>query len=249
MRNIKLTIEYDGTRYCGWQIQPDNITIQEELEKAITKITKEKIKLIGSGRTDSGVHARGQVANFYTKSRVPAQKFKLAINSLLPKDIAVLESEEVEKDFHARFSAKGKEYKYLIYNNKIRSPLLRNYTYHVPYSLNVEKMKKAATHIIGTHDFKAFMSSGSSVKDTVRTIHSLSIEERPENIIEIRIKGNGFLYNMVRIITGTLIEVGTDKIPVDDISEIINSQNRSKAGHTAPPQGLYLERVFYRETS
>ncbi|EOD01024.1 tRNA pseudouridine(38-40) synthase TruA [Caldisalinibacter kiritimatiensis] len=247
MRNIKLTIEYDGTRFYGWQKQPNVITVQEEIEKAINKITGEEIKIIGAGRTDRGVHAKAQVANFNTASRIPADRIKFALNSQLPEDISIKESEEVGEDFHSRYSAVGKEYRYLVYNNKTRSPLLRNYAYYVPYKLDVENIKAASKYFIDTYDFKGFMSSGSSVKDTVRTIYDFSVLKK-DSTIEFRIKGNGFLYNMVRIIVGTLIEVGNNKIKVEDIPNIIKSKDRSNAGHTALPQGLYLYRVYYNNS-
>lgn len=244
MRNIKLTVEYDGTNYSGWQKQPHQTTIQETIENSIEKITKENIEIYGSGRTDKGVHARGQVANFFTNSNIPSDRFAYAINSVLPKDIVINRSEEVDKSFHSRYSAKGKEYRYIIYNRKIPSPLLRNYAYHVPQKLQYDHMKIAANDILGQHDFVAFMASGSSVKDTTRTINSISLEKNKE-IIELKINGDGFLYNMVRIILGTLVDIGLDKIEYKAIPEIILSKDRKNAGHTAPPQGLYLEKVYY----
>lgn len=243
-RNIKLILEYDGTNYSGWQKQPDAKSIQETLENAILKITGEKVNLIGSGRTDSRVHALGQVANFKTNSKIPGNRFVKALNSMLPSDIAVRESMEVDDDFHARFNAIGKEYKYLIYNNKVRSPLKRNYSYFVDYDLDIEKMREALDLFLGTHDFRGFMSSGSSIKTTVRTISNIEFIKK-EDIIELSIMGNGFLYNMVRIIVGTLVDIGIGKIDITDISDIIESCDRNKAGHTAPPEGLYLSKVFY----
>ncbi len=245
MRNIKLTIEYDGTEFHGWQKQPLQRTIQEEIEKAISKITKENINIIGAGRTDRGVHAKGQTANFYTFAKIPASKFKLAINSVLPREITVSESEEVDEGFHSRYSATGKEYSYLIYNNRVRTSLLRNYSYHIPYEIDINKMKNASNDFIGTYDFRSFMSTGSGVKDTVRRIDSLTIKKE-NNIVKISVKGNGFLYNMVRIIVGTLVDIGRGKLEEDKICYIIQSKNREHAGHTAPPQGLYLEKVFFK---
>ncbi|WP_077368813.1 tRNA pseudouridine(38-40) synthase TruA [Anaerosalibacter sp. Marseille-P3206] len=244
MRNIKLTIEYEGTNYHGWQVQPNAITVQGEIVKAINNITKENVNLIGSGRTDSGVHAKGQVANFITNSKIPEDKFSYAINSQLPLDIAITKSEEVPIDFHSRYDAIGKRYRYLIYNRPIRSPLYKNYAYHIPYELDFEKMNVAKEQFLGTHDFKAFMSSGSEIEDTVRTIHSISITKQ-DSLIIFQVEGNGFLYNMVRIIVGTLVEVGNGKKEKDSISQIIKSKNRMSAGHTAPANGLYLEKVFY----
>lgn len=244
MKNIKLTIEYDGTNYFGWQVQPEFSSIQEEIERAIKKLTKEDIDLIGAGRTDRGVHARGQVANFMTNSSIPPEKFSYAINKYLPQDISIVKSEEVDINFHSRYDAVGKEYRYLIYNNYTRSSLLRNYTYHVPYKLDLKKMDIAKDFFLGTHDFSAFMSTGSSVEDTVRTVYAVSLSLR-DNIICFKVQGNGFLYNMVRIMVGTLIDIGSGKIEPESISSILESKDRKRAGHTAKPQGLYLEKVYY----
>lgn len=244
MRNIKLIIEYDGIEFCGWQKQPEQRTVQGEIEKALRKITREDINIIGSGRTDSGVHATGQVANFFTNSNIPVHKFALALNSVLSKDVTIKESYEADEEFHSRYSAKGKEYKYLIYNQRVRSPLLRHYTYHVPYELDLVKINRAGEDFIGEHDFRSFMASGRDVDNTVRRIDKLSIN-RDNNIIEIVVRGNGFLYNMVRIMVGTLIDIGIGKISQDNIPNILLSKNRQNAGHTAKPQGLYLEKVFY----
>lgn len=244
MRNIKLTIEYEGSNYHGWQVQPNVITVQGIIVEAIKKITKEDVNLIGAGRTDSGVHAKGQVANFKTNSKIPEDKFSHAINSQLPFDIAIVKSEEVPIDFHSRYDALAKRYRYIIYNSLIRSPLYRNYAYHIPYKLDFEKMKVAKDYFLGTHDFMTFMSSGSEIEDTVRTIYSISTIKR-DGLIIFQIEGNGFLYNMVRIMAGTLVEVGSGKINKDSISQIIESKDRITAGHTAPAKGLYLEKVFY----
>ncbi len=245
-RNIKLTLEYDGSNYCGWQKQLNARSIQATLEKAIMEITKEDVDLIGSGRTDSCVHALNQVANFYTSSKIPSERFVLAINTKLPSDIAVVASEEVGEEFHSRYDAIGKEYKYLIYNNKVRSPLKKNYSYHVNYKLDREAMKKALNYFVGEHDFRGFMSTGSSIKGTVRTINYVELIEN-EEMIEITIRGSGFLYNMVRIIVGTIVDIGIGKIDGDSIKDIIDSKDRTGAGHTAPPEGLYLSKVFYPE--
>lgn len=243
-RNIKLTLEYDGTNYCGWQKQINAPTVQDALEKAIFKLTNENVHSIGSGRTDSKVHALGQVVNFHTSSNIPEEKFAIALNSILPKDIVVKESVEKEYDFHSRYWAVGKEYKYFIYNGKIRSALKRNYTYFVNFDLDIESMRYALDYFGGTHDFAGFMSTGSSVLGTTRTITGAQLIEN-ENIIEVTIRGTGFLYNMVRIIVGTLVDIGIGKIDKDLIEEIIDSKDRKRAGHTAPAQGLYLSKVFY----
>ncbi|SHI18972.1 tRNA pseudouridine(38-40) synthase TruA [Sporanaerobacter acetigenes] len=244
MKNIKLTIEYDGTNYFGWQVQPEVSSVQGEIKKAIKILTNEDIDLTGAGRTDRKVHARGQVANFMTNSSIPAEKFSYAINKYLPQDISIVKSEEVDINFHSRYDAIGKEYRYLIYNTHIRSSLLRNYTYHVPYNLDFKKMDIAKDFFLGTHDFSAFMSTGSSIENTVRTIYAVSLCQK-NNIICFEVQGNGFLYNMVRIMVGTLIDVGSGKIRPESIPIILESKDRKKAGHTAKPQGLYLEKVYY----
>ena len=244
MRNIKLIIEYDGTNYVGWQKQINGIGIQEKIEEAIFKITGEKVHLIGSGRTDSGVHARGQVANFYTKSKISGDRFKYAINTKLPFDIVIVESEEVDKDFHSRCDAKAKEYSYLIYNSTTRSPLYRNYSYHVFYVLDDNKMRQGANYLLGTHDFLAFTGSKNNLEDTCRTINSINLK-RKGDFIKLNIRGNGFLYNMVRIIAGTLVDIGRGRIQPEDIPNIIKSKDRKCAGPTAAAQGLYLEKVYY----
>ena len=246
MRNIKLIIEYDGTNYCGWQVQENGPTIQGSVEKALLAVTGENITINGSGRTDAGVHARGQTANFMTESTIPGEKFAYALNNKLPRDIVIRQSSEVPLDFHARFSATGKKYIYLIYNSKFPSALLRNYAYHVNYCerLDIGRIEKAAEAFIGTYDFAGFMAAGSKVKDTVRTIYELSIE-RDSDLLRFNFKGNGFLYNMVRIITGTLLYAGIGKIDPYEIKDIIESRDRERAGITAPASGLYLEEVYY----
>lgn len=246
MRNIKLTIEYDGTNYCGWQVQENGPSVQGEIEKALKAITGENIRVNGSGRTDAGVHARGQVANFTAISSIPQEKFAYALNGLLPKDIVIKASEEVPADFHARYSATGKRYSYLVLNSKFPSALLRNYAYHVNYCerLDINRIKKAAEAFIGTYDFSGFMSTGSKVSDTVRTIYELSVESE-RDLIRFEYKGSGFLYNMVRIITGTLLYAGIGKINPEDMKEIILSKDRDRAGITVPACGLCLEEVYY----
>ena len=244
MRNIKLTIEYDGTNYLGWQKQKNGVTIQEELQNAIFKVTNENIDLIGSSRTDSGVHAKGFVANFKTNSRVPAERFREALNIKLPNDIVIVKSELVEDTFHARYNSKGKTYEYIIVNSPTPSAIMRNTTYHYKYDLNIEEMKSAAKAFIGTHDFKGFRSQGSSVKGTIRTISDLSIDKSGD-IIKISVTGDGFLYNMVRIIVGTLINVGRGKIHSNDMNAIISSGDRNLAGECVAPTGLILKEVYY----
>lgn len=243
MRNLKITLQYNGENYCGWQRQPNSPGIQGTVENAIYEITKEKVKVTASGRTDAGVHALGQVANFKTETNIPASRIPDALNAKLPKDISVISCEEVDMDFHARYNACGKTYRYLIYNKPYRSPLYKNLAYHVKYDLDWDKIRLEAKYLIGTHDFVGFMSSGSSVKDTVRTIYDIKIEEH-EGITSIEISGNGFLYNMVRIIVGTLVDIGRGRIK-HNMEEIINSKSRSMCGHTAPAHGLFLKKVNY----
>ena len=244
MRNIKLTIEYDGTRYYGWQRQPIGNTIQQELEKAISKVIKEYVEVIGSSRTDSGVHAKGYVANFKTNVKMPAEKFRDAINCKLPRDIVIIKSEEVDLDFHARYSSKGKTYCYTILNREYPCAIDKDYVYYYRWKLNVEEMKKACKYFLGTHDFKAFQTHGGSVKTSIRTISDLHIETNVDKI-KIYISADGFLYNMVRIIVGTLILVGSNKIKEDFVKNIIESGVRQNAGKCAPANGLCLEKVFY----
>ena len=244
MRNIKLTIEYDGKDFKGWQKQPNKLNIQGEIEKAIENITGEKVELIASGRTDAGVHAMGQVANFKTNSNMPIEKIPIAINSQVKNSIRIQNAEEVDENFHSRFNCKKKTYRYVIDNSKYGSAIYRNISYHMPIKLDVEEMKKAIKYFEGEHDFKAFKSSGTSSKSSVRTIYKADIITEGTNIA-IDLTGNGFLYNMVRIIAGTLVDVGLGKIKVDDIPEIIASKDRTKAGKTLPPHGLMLLNVVY----
>ncbi len=246
MRNIKLTIEYDGKDFNGWQKQPNKLNIQGEIERAIFLVTGEQVELIASGRTDAGVHALRQIANFKTNSNIPIEKFPVAINSKLKKSIRVQQAEEVEERFHARYNCKRKTYCYVINNTQQGSAIFRNLEYFFPLPLNVEKMKKAISYFVGEHDFKAFKASGTSSKTSVRTIYEAEILQKEGRII-IKLTGNGFLYNMVRIIAGTLLEVGLEKIEPEKIPEIIKQGDRKQAGKTLPPQGLYLCQVEYEQ--
>lgn len=244
MKNIKLTIEYDGSRFSGWQRQKNGISIEETIDTAIKKLTNEEIKLYGSSRTDAGVHARGQVANFKTNSIIPPSRYPAALNGMLPDDIVIIDSEEVPLEFHSRYHSKGKAYSYSMLNRKVRPAFMNEYLAHVPYVLNFEIMNEASKAFLGTHDFAAFKSKGGSVKTSVRTINTLElIKEGP--LITLYIDGDAFLYNMVRIIAGTLIDVGRGRIPYDSIGDIILSKDRTKAGKTAPACGLCLERIYY----
>lgn len=243
-RNIKLTIEYDGTNYHGWQSQINAVTVQDTLAEAIRKLTGESCELVGSSRTDMGVHALGHVANFFTSSPIPADRFPYALNSVLPDDIVIKGAEEVSAEFHSRFGARGKKYRYRIYNGEYRSALHRNRAWYVRGALDIAAMQKAAEYFLGEHDFCTFMATGSSVKTTVRTIYAVSLEKKAD-LIDFEIQGNGFLYNMVRIIAGTLVYVGMGKIAAEDIPGIIGSKTRKRAGKTAPAHGLYLVEVYY----
>lgn len=244
MRNIKLVIEYDGSCYNGWQKQKDVRTIQQEIENALHKILKYKVDLIGAGRTDSKVHALAQVANFFCTSFMLPNDFLLALNTNLPKDIVVIDVEEVSQDFHARFSSHKKHYRYVINNSKLPSALNRSREYHYKHNIDVNKMIIASKDLIGKHDFKAFMASASDIKDTKREIYDISINTLNDRII-IDVIGNGFLYNMVRIIAGTLLEIGAGKLNICIIKKMLITKNRIIGGKTLPPQGLYLVKVEY----
>lgn len=244
MNNIKITLEYDGTNYYGWQKQKGMKTIQGEIEEALFAVTKERCEVTGSSRTDAGVHAKGFVANFRTNSKVPPNRFREALNVKLPNDIVILKSEKVDDEFHARYYAKGKTYEYSILNDDVPSALMRNQVYHYKYDLDIDAMKVAAKQFIGTHDFAAFKTQGSSVKGTIRTIFEVKVE-KTEKIIKISVSGDGFLYNMVRIIVGTLINVGRGKTDSNSIVDIINKKDRTLAGDCVPPHGLLLKEVYY----
>ena len=247
MKNVKLTIEYDGTNYHGWQSQSNAKTVQETIERAIRGLTGEEITITGSSRTDQGVHAFGQVANFLTESNIPYDRFSYALNRMLPKDIVIKKSEEVSMDFHARHCSKGKKYRYLIYNSSSPSAIFRNGSYHISHNLDLDNMSKAITFFVGTHDFSAFRATGSSVKTSVRTIFDVNLTRDGDNIW-FEVSGDGFLYNMVRIMVGTLVDVGMGRIKEEEIPGILESLDRKKAGRTAPPQGLYLVEVFYEDS-
>lgn len=248
MKRIMLRVAYDGTNYCGWQKQPNAQTIEGMLNEAINDLTKENIEVIGASRTDSGVHSFGNVAVFDTMSMIPAQKFMYALNVRLPEDIKVTWSGQVKNDFHPRHCDCNKTYEYRICNSKVCLPTQRLYAHHEYVTLDVYKMRQAANFFVGEHDFAAFCSAGSQVKDTVRTINWLEIKEDNEIII-IRVNGNGFLYNMVRIIAGTLINVGKSIISPYDIAKIIDSKDRKNAGPTAVAKGLTLVEINYEDSS
>ena len=244
MRNIKLTIEYDGKEFNGWQKQPNKLNIQGTIEQAIKSITNEDVELNASGRTDEGVHALGQVANFKTNSQIPIEKFAIAINSRLKKSIVIKKAEEVDERFHSRLNCKKKTYRYIINNTPEGTAIYRYLETHIPQKLDVNNMKKAIKYFEGEHDFKAFKASGTSSKSSVRTIYKTELYEN-DNKIYIELTGNGFLYNMVRIIAGTLVDVGLGKIKPEQIEDILKNGKREDAGKTLPPNGLYLLKVEY----
>ena len=247
MRNIKLVIEYDGKDFNGWQKQTTKLNIQGEIERAIKQITGEEVDLTASGRTDAGVHALGQVANFKTNSNIPIEKIPIALNSNLKKSIVIKSAEEVEERFHSRLNCKRKTYRYIINNSKYGTAIYRNLETHIPMKLDIQKMQEAVKYFEGEHNFKAFKASGTSSKSSVRTIYKAEVIDAGNEKIYIELTGNGFLYNMVRIISGTLVEVGLGKIKPSEIQTIIESQKRENAGKTLPPQGLYLVNVEYEK--
>jgi tRNA pseudouridine38-40 synthase len=245
LRNIKITIEYDGSRYNGWQKQANTEnTIQGKLNKILSTICNEDIEIIGSGRTDAGVHANNQIANFKTSSSNSVELLKELANQNLENDICIKEVKEVDQRFHSRYNAVSKKYIYRIWNNKDINVFERKYSYHIIDYLNIEKMKIAANHFIGKHDFKAFTSDKRTKKSTIKTIHTIDILYN-NGMLELVFHGNSFLYNMVRIMTGTLIEVGLGRISTDEISIILENKDREKSGYTAPPHGLFLNTVFF----
>ncbi len=248
-RNIKLILEYDGTNYHGWQTQAGSgrPTIQETVEQALNTLTKEGCKILSSGRTDAGVHAFEHVANFHTRSSIPAEAWAPALNHLLPEDIRVLASEEAPMGFHARYSALSKIYKYRILNRRSPSALYRNYAWHVNIRLNPRTMRQAAAHLTGKHDFSAFRGAGCGAKTPVRTLSRADVKKTGD-FIELWFEADSYLQYMVRNIAGTLVEVGLGKFTPNDVLRILKSRDRTKAGRTAPPQGLYLVRVSYPES-
>ena len=243
-RRIRMIVEYDGTNYAGWQRQANALAVQQVVEEALTKLTQTPVTITGASRTDAGVHALGQTVHFDTESRIPAEKFAYALNTMLPADVRIRRSEDIDDDFHARFSTRGKRYRYLIYQNAHAGALNRNTHAHVIYPLNDDLMRREAQALVGTHDFAAFAASGSVVKDTVRTIYSVRLERRGDEL-ELTVEGNGFLYNMVRIIAGTLISIGTGKLEPGAFARAIETGDRLALGVTAPAHGLTLMEVFY----
>ena len=244
MRNIRLTIEYDGTAYAGWQLQPNGPTIQQVMEEALANLLHESVRLHGSGRTDAGVHARGMVACFATEKAIPLRAFSDGLNSLLPPDIAVREAVEVSPDFHPRYAAKGKLYRYTIHSGGRRSPLSRLYAWHLRGELDLDAMRLAANWMEGEHDFAALRGAGCAAKTTVRRIDCITVEKNGD-MVTIDVKGSGFLKHMVRNMVGTLVEVGQGRRAADSITAMLAAGERGGAGITAPARGLCLMEVYY----
>jgi tRNA pseudouridine38-40 synthase len=244
VKNIKLTIEYDGTDFCGWQKQVGRRTVEGVLNNALSVVLNEEVSIIGSGRTDAKVHALGQVANFKSETQISLDRFSRAVNSYLPRDVAILFAEEVPMEFHSRFDPKRKTYLYKVQNASVCRPVYRNYAGHYYRNLEEEKMRKALQIFVGEHDFKAFMSAGSKIKKTVRTIYKAEIS-RENDLLIIEVEGNGFLYNMVRRIVGIVLEAGSGSLEIDEISKILEEKDNRRTMRLAPPQGLYLKTVKY----
>ncbi|MGM0140175.1 tRNA pseudouridine(38-40) synthase [Enterococcus sp. DIV0755b] len=245
MKNIKLTIEYDGRRYLGWQrLGNSEKTIQGKIETVLAQMTGEEIEIIGSGRTDAGTHARGQIANFKTKSNLTAEEILSFLNRYLPNDIVIKDVEEVGERFHARYNAKGKQYSYYVWNDVIPTAFYRNHSFNVPQELDLLKMEKAIEKLLGTHDFIGFSALKKTKKSTVRTIKEIRLEKEGR-MLRFTFIGDGFLHKMIRILTGTLLEIGMGKLEVDVIDEVLANKIRQGAGETVPANGLFLDQVFY----
>lgn len=245
MRNIKLVIEYDGTNYHGWQVQPNGLTVQEAIEEKIETMTRQRVRLTASGRTDAGVHALGQVANFLTPSTIPVEGFHRGLNSLLPPDIVVQSAEEVDLQFHAQYGAKRKTYRYVILNREIPSALFRNYSWHVPGGLDLPAMEEASRLLPGKQDFTSFQGAEADTEDPVREVFQAGWSEKAPDFLHFTIEADGFLKHMVRNIVGTLVEVGKGKRSPEQFGHVLRARDRRQAGRTAPPQGLFLVGVKY----
>ena len=244
MKRVMLIVAYDGTEYHGWQVQPNARTIEGELNRCLSELLQEDIQVIGASRTDAGVHAKGNIAVFDTDARMPAEKISYALNQRLPKDIVIQKSCQVENDFHPRHCDTRKTYSYHIYRGEFPMPLRTRYSYFTYVPLDVTKMREAAALFLGEHDFKSFCSANTQVESTVRTIEFLDVTEDDQELV-ITIRGNGFLYNMVRIIAGTLVDVGRGFLAVEDIPNILKACNRERAGQTLPACGLVLEKYEF----
>lgn len=244
MRNLKITIQYDGSAYHGWQVQKNALTVQEVFQNAVEKVFKKRLDVVGCSRTDSGVHANMYVLTLKTDMDIDSNGVVFALNSKLPADIAVIDCEECDGDFHPRYSCKSKEYVYKLYNGKIRNPFLKDYAYHYRYEIDVDYLCREAQAFVGTYDYSGFCSAKSDVEDTVRTVKKFEVC-RDGDMVYFTVEADGFLYNMVRIMVGTLLFVSEGKIKEGELSRIIKSKDRKKAGKTAPPQGLYLNKINY----
>lgn len=244
MRNIRLLIEYDGTAYVGWQRQVQPNSVQQAIEEAFRGITGETVHVVGASRTDAGVHARGQVAHVHTATRLPADRLRDALNAVLPRDIAIVRADEAPESFHARFDAIGKRYDYLMLTGPVRPVFERRYAWHVTYRLDLDRMRAAAAMLLGTHDFAGFASSDHQHKNTVRTVKRCDLVETADRLLLV-MEGNGFLYNMVRAVAGTLVDIGRGRLPVERVAEVLATRDRRLAGATAPACGLCLVRVEY----
>ncbi|HIV85939.1 MAG TPA: tRNA pseudouridine(38-40) synthase TruA [Candidatus Monoglobus merdigallinarum] len=244
MKNIALKICYDGTNYHGWQYQQNGLTVQETIETAIKKATGEQIRVTGCSRTDAGVHALEYILNFRSGTRIPAERLPYALNFYLPNDISAQEAWEAPEDFSARFSVKGKRYIYKILNHVFKNPFLSKYSWHFPYPLDLEKINRAAAAFEGKHDFRGFMASGGQQRTTVRTVRACFAERTAPDLITVTVEADAFLYNMVRIIVGTLADAGSGKLDPDALPALIASGDRRLGGITAPPQGLFLQKVY-----
>ncbi|MDE0160092.1 MAG: tRNA pseudouridine(38-40) synthase TruA [Candidatus Dadabacteria bacterium] len=245
MKNVKIIIEYDGTDYHGWQCQANLPTVQETIEDAIRKITRENVKITGSGRTDAGVHAIGQVANFSIETQMDPETLQKALNSTLPRDISIIKTQEVPDSFHAQFSSRSKVYEYRILNRPHPPALQRNRVWHIQEKLDTKKMREAATYLEGTHDFSVFATADITVKTTVRTVKRVHVRKTRERIILVEIEADGFLKRMVRMITGTLVETGRGKLSPEGFGQILAEGQKTKNVFTAPPSGLFLKKVIY----
>lgn len=244
MRYFKMTIAYDGTVYHGWQRQNNALAVQEVVERALFRLTGQSVVVQGCSRTDAGVHAREYVLSFSLDSTIDPRGLQLGLNSWLPDDIGVMKCEETHKDFHARYCCKGKEYEYIVHNSRLKNPFYKNSVFRNTYPIDEKKLDRAAKAFVGTHDFKAMCSTACDKEITVRTIHSFDVRREGELVI-FTVSGDGFLYNMVRIMVGTLLFVNEGKIKEEELPEILLSMDRKRAGKTVPPQGLYLNKVYY----
>lgn len=246
MKTIRLTIEYDGTDFAGWQLQPNGTTVQEMVEAALARVLGEPVRVHSSGRTDAGVHARGMVAHFRTERELPLTAYCEGVNGLLPRSVAVVAAEQAPEGFHARFDACGKWYRYTLCNRRIRSPLVDRYAWHVRTPLDVEAMRSAAAAFVGEHDFAAFRTTGCAATSTRREVYSVELAQERE-LLHIDVRGSGFLKNMVRIMAGTLVEIGAGRRRVSDVSRLLGAPERAGAGQTAPARGLCLMEVWYSQ--